>query len=619
MSKLKVAAVSLNQTPIDWKHNLSNIFDALGKAKLKSAKVVLMPELSLTGYGCQDLFFSDWIYSKTEELLQEIATKVESEYLIIGAPIRINSKNYNGQFVLHNKAILGCTLKQQLATDGIHYEQRWFTPWLSSKVEQINFAGFTFPVGDVLYNFDGIKTGIEICRDAWDEFNRPANNYIEQGAQLILNPSASHFSFGKTHRREQNGLNLKSNNNCAFVLVNLLGNESGRVIFDGDVQLFQNGALKYKADRLSFKDNQVHLLDIDFKNPDQTTQKTSSDSSDKNIEFSKASTLALFDYLRKVKAKGFVLSLSGGADSGLCAILVTQMIKYGVEELGLKEFCKKTGVSFDSISAKDAIKVLTKHFLFTVYQATKNSGDITFNAAKELAGEIGAKFSDWQIDDEVSTLSTKVEKALDRKLNWETDDIALQNIQARLRAPGVWMLANLTGKLLLTTSNRSEASAGYATMDGDTAGSLSPIAGVDKQFVRDYLVWAQKTLGYKSLSAINSQNSTAELRPKNKNQTDEDDLMPYPIFNEIEKLAIGQWKSPIETFEELNAKNIDSKSNLIKYISKFYKLWSYNQWKRERYAPSFHFDDYNVDPKTWCRFPIISGNFKEEIEQLSKL
>ena len=171
----------------------------------------------------------------------------------------------------------------------------------------------------------------------------------------------------------------------------------------------------------------------------------------------------------------------------------------------------------------------------------------------------------------------------------------------------------------MTTSNRSEASAGYATMDGDTAGSLSPIAGVDKQFVRDYLVWAQKTLGYKSLSAINSQNSTAELRPKNKNQTDEDDLMPYPIFNEIEKLAIGQWKSPIETFEELNAKNIDSKSNLIKYISKFYKLWSYNQWKRERYAPSFHFDDYNVDPKTWCRFPIISGNFKEEIEQLSKL
>src|SRR5476651_369814 len=129
-----------------------------------------------------------------------------------------------------------------------------------------------------------------------------------------------------------------------------------------------------------------------------------------------------------------------------------------------------------------------------------------------------------------------VEQGLGRKLSWKTDDIALQNIQARVRSPGIWMVANLQNALLLATSNRSEAAVGYATMDGDTAGGLSPIAGIDKAFLRRWLVWLEQQgpLGIgpiPELAAVNAQAPTAELRPPSATQTDEADLMPYEILD----------------------------------------------------------------------------------------
>ncbi|MDH5476359.1 MAG: NAD(+) synthase, partial [Cyclobacteriaceae bacterium] len=216
----------------------------------------------------------------------------------------------------------------------------------------------------------------------------------------------------------------------------------------------------------------------------------------------------------------------------------------------------------------------------------------------------------------INSYTEKVEHTLGRKLSWEKDDLALQNIQARSRSPIIWMLANIENKLLITTSNRSEGDVGYATMDGDTSGSIAPIAGVDKPFIREWLVWAEQEFGYSGLHLVNLQAPTAELRPSEHTQTDEDDLMPYTIMVEIEKLAIGQHQSPVEVFNKLKSENLTSTHQLAQYIQKFYLLWARNQWKRERFAPSFHLDDFSVDPKSWCRFPILSGSFDEELKEL---
>jgi NAD+ synthase (glutamine-hydrolysing) len=197
-------------------------------------------------------------------------------------------------------------------------------------------------------------------------------------------------------------------------------------------------------------------------------------------------------------------------------------------------------------------------------------------------------------------------------------------VQARARAPSVWLIANLCGALLLSTSNRSEAAVGYATMDGDTAGGLCPIAGVDKHFVRSYLRWLETEgpdgLGpIAALAAVNVQAPTAELRPPGAGQTDEKDLMPYDLLDAIERSAIRDKRSPSEIFSQLRVEfPALGAGELVIYLERFFRLFARNQWKRERYAPSFHVDDESLDPKTWYRFPILSGGFERELAELRR-
>ena len=109
---------------------------------------------------------------------------------------------------------------------------------------------------------------------------------------------------------------------------------------------------------------------------------------------------------------------------------------------------------------------------------------------------------------------------------------------------------------------------------------------------------------------------SAELLPSNLNQSDEDDLMPYEILIKIERLAIKMKKSPLEIYKELsNSINVND-MKIKEYIKRYFSLFGKNQWKRERFAPSFHFDDFSLDPNSWYRFPILSSNFKEELDEL---
>jgi NAD+ synthase (glutamine-hydrolysing) len=156
-------------------------------------------------------------------------------------------------------------------------------------------------------------------------------------------------------------------------------------------------------------------------------------------------------------------------------------------------------------------------------------------------------------------------------------------------------------------------------MDGDTSGGLAPIAAVDKHFIQQWLRWAETALNYMGLKPVNELNPTAELRPLAQHQTDETDLMPYDILVAIERLAIRDRLSPVEVFRTLQQQRIESDELLKSHIEKFFRLWARNQWKRERTAPAFHLDDFNVDPRTWCRFPILSSGFAEELEEMKCL
>ena len=262
------------------------------------------------------------------------------------------------------------------------------------------------------------------------------------------------------------------------------------------------------------------------------------------------------------------------------------------------------------------VKNICKKIFFTAYQKSKNSSKLSFKSANEIAKVIGSTHYTWSIDDEVDSIIEKISTQTKIKYNWEKNDIALQNIQARVRSPFIWFIANTNNLLLLSTSNRNESSVGYSTMDGDSSGSIAPIAGVDKTFLRKLLTYLLKKYDYKPISNVLSLKPSAELKPLKFDQQDEKDLMSYRLLSKIERYAVKDRLSPMEIITKMKGYNKYSNKDLVNGIKIFFSLFGKNQWKRERTAPSFHFDEYSVDSSLWLRMPILSNNFKEEIENL---
>ncbi len=197
-----------------------------------------------------------------------------------------------------------------------------------------------------------------------------------------------------------------------------------------------------------------------------------------------------------------------------------------------------------------------------------------------------------------------VPRSSGRPLDWAQDDLACRNLQARVRAPLVWLMANVRGALLLSTSNRSEAAVGYATMDGDTAGGLAPIAGIDKAYLRRWLVLVErKSIGRAAAAgrpfAGERAGADGGAATPDRHQTDEADLMPYDVLDVLERLAIVDRLSVHQVLVEIGLRFPRTQKAISRrWVERFYRLFARNQWKRERYAPSFHLDDANLDPKT---------------------
>ena len=650
MKALKLTAACINQTPMDWKGNLERIHTAIKEAKVDGSHILCLPELVTTGYGCEDMFLAPDICQRAEQMLEEILPLAPDMVIAVGLPIRYRNSIFNACALIFQKQILGVYAKQNLAGDGIHYEQRWFTAWQPDVTAEIELCGQLVTLGDVICEVGGVRIGMEICEDAWVA-ERPGISLADRGVEVILNPSASHFAFGKQKVRERFVIEGSRAFGVAYVYANLLGNESGRVIFDGGAMIASCGELLATEKRFSYKEHTlIHaIVDIELiqtKQAGNASRKVNVvEFSDEVIaeshwdyskhalsaeierklwckeeEFSRAVALALFDYMRKSYSRGFVLSLSGGADSSAIACLVKLALNFAIAELGEKGVREKLNYLELPADVSEWMQVL----LVCVYQASENSGSATESSAESLAKSVGAEYQRWNIATLVDGYTEMVSAGTGRKLNWQDDDITLQNIQARVRAPGIWMLTNIRNGLLLSTSNRSEAAVGYATMDGDTCGGVSPISGIDKAFLRQWLTWLEHSTmeGIEEISALSEVNAlqpTAELRPEEYAQTDESDLMPYPLLDKIEKMAIRDKRKPLDCYLILLQLNSEySDQQLKSWVKKFFQLWSRNQWKRERYAPSFHLDDLSLDPKTWCRFPILSAGFATELEELEQ-
>ncbi len=643
---IRVGAGCLNQLPLDWSGNRRRILESIAQAREAYVSVLCLPELAITGYGCEDQFLSHEVAERSWESLVEIAEHTKDMVVAVGLPVWVKNAIYNSVAVLVDGEIKGLIAKKNLAGDGLHYEPRWFHAWPEGVIVNDKFGELHLPIGDPIFKLGGIRIGLEVCEDAWVA-DRPGRLFAGSGVDIILNPSASHFAFAKQEVREQFVVEGSRAFGAAYVYANLLGNEAGRAIYDGGGLIASAGKIVAEGQRFSFQEttlvhkavdierNRLHQartvsrkidvqglseIELPFNWPEVTRQDGQEPlpPMSKDEEFTRAMALAYFDYLRKSWSSGFVISLSGGADSAAVSSFVKIMLDLALSELGEEGVRERLPHLDLPENTKDWMKIL----LFCAYQGTKNSGETTRHAARSVAEALGCDYAEWEVDDLVEGYESTIETVLKRQLSWQTDDLARQNIQARVRAPAIWMMANIRNALLLATSNRSEAAVGYATMDGDTSGGLSPIAGIDKHYLREWLRFMEskglpESPPIKALSQINVQNPTAELRPKDANQTDEDDLMPYQVLDTLERAAIRDKKGPKSALQVIRATYPQhEEKQLIDWTKKFYQLWCRNQWKRERYAVAFHVDDQNLDPKSWCRFPVLSAGFREELTQL---
>ena len=430
MKPIKIAAAVLNQTPLDWDGNLQRTLDAMDQARREDVRLLCLPELCISGYGCEDSFFCSTVQQISQTLLMEIAEKSQGLVVAVGLPLWHGGNLYNMAALIADGKLAGLVGKQNLAREGIHYETRWFSPWPAGLVSHTQISEVDYPIGDLVFEVGGIRIGFEICRDAWVA-QRPGSSLAREAVDLILNPSASHFAFGKHATRQRFVLEGSRAFHVGYIYTNLLGNEAGRAIYDGDTMIASCGKLLAKGDRFSFGDSRMvsAVLDIEearMLRAQWSDAAPSDHKSDRVVqvpfvfeptsveltqpceadwetgeslrleEFTRAVALGLFDYLRKSHSKGFVVSLSGGADSTATSLLCRIAIELAMADLGADGLHERLK-HIDGIKECQTASQFAKRLITCVYQAAENSSIKTRDAAQCVADEIGARFLEFDI------------------------------------------------------------------------------------------------------------------------------------------------------------------------------------------------------------------------------
>ncbi|RUL88241.1 NAD(+) synthase [Tautonia sociabilis] len=670
-----VAVASLNQTVGDWQGNDRRIREVIASARDEGVRLLCLPEMCIPGYSLEDRLHRTGTMERSWDRLVALADATAGIAVAVGLPVLFEGVVYNAMALLADGRLVGLTAKENLATGDVEYENRYFNPWPHGRLVELRGPdGTTAPLGTQMFDLPGLGVvAFEICEDAWRGI-RPGSTYALAGAEILLNPSASWFRIGKHRMRRRLVRQISLEDHCVYLYASLLGCDATRLIFDGSLFIATNGRIEAEGRRFVF-DREWELVHrvVDLgeirhvrmeegswrgqlartyggefgsvapsvrvpgrygtekaapppppyylppepEHPDPSLRYLEDtvfqgrrivEGDLNHLELELALSLALRDYVAKTGVPSCCLALSGGRDSAMVALLVNRMYRY----------------SHPGRSAEEVRRLVADRF-YCAYLATENSGEATRAAARAVAAEVGATYYEGGIQEALDSCEETVSRLTGEVLSWSNPehDLTLQNIQARLRGTLIWTVANLHGSLLLVTSNKSEAAVGYTTMDGDSSGGLAPIADVPKSLVKLYLSWAAEFHGLKGFELINVMEATAELRPPGQAQTDEADLMPFPVLDQLMYAFVQLSLDPVEMFRRLWPAVRDSYGGdaraFAAHIRKFVRMFCRAQWKRERFAISFRVTAFDLDPKTGFRFPPVQAPFTEELAELDRL
>lgn len=692
-SLICVATCTLNQWALDFDGNCERVAKSCQLAKEAGATYRLGSELELSGYGCEDHFLeADTFDHCWESLVELLVTHGASDGLVcdFGMPVLYAGVRYNCRVLCHNRRILLVRPKVALADQGNYRESRYFTAYRRSMHNQPsdtlllpNFVqaalqqrSAPFGLGFIQSN-DGVRIGCESCEELWT----PQAIHIDlslRGVEIIGNGSGSHHELRKLNQRLE--LMISATRKCGGVYLysNQRGCDGGRQYYDGAALIVCNGQVLAQAPQFSVQDVEVITATIDLDDVRSYRASLPSfgiqaalnsvhplsndavvDCPDVNVLFQgngkmihtsppKELRLAcpeeecclgpacwLWDYLRRSGAAGFLLPLSGGADSSSVATIVGAMCHLVLEAAhhdpqvaaDVRKVCRAGGGG-DMVHEENndwlpnSPQELASFVLHTIFMGTENSSENTTSRAKRLGQAIGSYHLEVNIDMLVSaivkvfTFTTGKTPQFEARGGTMAQDLALQNIQARLRMVTAYLFAQLlpwvrsrTGFLLvLGSANVDEGLRGYMTKYDCSSADLNPIGAISKGDLKRMLIWASNRYPEFDvvLKEIAGAPPTAELRPQSNaeektaehSQLDEDEMgMTYEELGWFGRLRKISRCGPVSMYRKLCVAWADkfSPSEVAVKVKRFFFYYSVNRHKMCTLTPSYHAEGYSPD------------------------
>ena len=669
MQLTTLATCNLNQWALDFEGNLERISESIRIAKARGAKFRLGPELEIPGYGCEDAFLEGDTLRHSWECLARILDSDLTDGILcdIGMPVMHKNVRYNCRVLVVNRRILLIRPKLILADDGNYREPRWFAPWQQPRTVEDHMlprsiraitGQETVPFGDAAIATRDTVCASETCEELF-AVDSP-NTYLGlNGVEILANGSGSHHELRKLHRRIDLIRNATAKGGGIYLYANQQGCDGGRLYFDGCALIAVNGELVAQGSQFSPKDVEVVTATIDLEDVrsyrgaigSRQVQASESEQVPRVVvdfelthegrleigdwglgrpsgriearyhtpeeEIAYGPAAWLWDYLRRSGMNGFFVPLSGGSDSAAVAAQVGVMCQMVVAETAegneqvIADARRIVGAEDDYLPT-DAAEFASR-LLFTCYMGTENSSKETRRRAKQLAKEVGASHLDIKIDSVVTAVihlfTAITQKPPQFKVNGgsTTENVALQNIQARLRMVLSYLLAQLllwvngrSGSLLvLGTGNVDEALRGYLTKYDCSSADINPIGGISKVDLRRFLLWAAENKGYPTLAEIVAAPPTAELEPITDSyaQKDEVDMgMTYDELSQFGRLRKINRCGPLAMFEKLVYEwdHLPPEEVAVK-VKHFFRTYAINRHKATVLPPAYHAESYSPD------------------------
>jgi NAD+ synthetase len=519
---MKIGFAQINPIVGDLSGNFEKIAGAYERLVAAGAELIVTPELAITGYPPQDLLFKSQFVPQNLEVLDKLKARIRDAGLLVGFVDRNQGRGkpfHNSAALLQPGAPIAKTHKSLLPTYDVFDEDRYFEPAQS--------------VAPLL--FGAKKIGVTICEDIWTERYlprplydvEPVRSLVEQGAEIILNLSASPFGLGKPAGRREMVATLARTHGRSICYCNAVGGND-QLVFDGS-SIAVNARGELIAQLPAFRTAE-EIVETEASQPVQLAK------ADDMADLFGALSLGVRDYLAKCNFKTAVLGLSGGIDSAVVAAIAVNAL--GAENV--------LGVSMPS-----------------PYSSRGSVDD-----ALALARNLGIKCLQIPIANPLAAFKAEFTEIFAGL----PEDTTEENMQPRLRAMTLMALSNKFGHLLLSTGNKSELAVGYCTIYGDMAGGLAVISDVPKTMVYALARWINRAEEIIPASTIEKPPS-AELKP---DQTDQDTLPPYDVLDEILRLYVE---------ENMTARDIIAhgfEESTVRWVQ---RRVDFNEYKREQAAP----------------------------------